>query len=142
MDTYTIQSYFKSLCKTYCNALNESKRLRARINKCTEVVESINLEIEESWWDKELRDLTDNIYRTMYLIKEEKIKIIISSKEEIKVLIYAFSEVFEISNYKIINDAPEIIKILEGDQMCDAFFRAYSSNDDDMMRVLKKIYLE
>lgn len=142
MTNYAIQSYFKSLCKTYCTALNERERLEEKLNKCTTYRDKMNLSLDYSWWDKEQMNLKYNIYRTIQTLKEENSKIIISSKEEVKVLIYAFSEMFDISNYKIINDESEFVRILEGDKMCDEFFNAYSSNDDGKMIMLKKAYLE
>ncbi|MCI8345905.1 MAG: hypothetical protein HFJ42_08205 [Clostridia bacterium] len=142
MDNYAIQSYFKLLCKTYCTALNEWERIENKISKSTNFIDKINFSLDCSWWNKEVEDLRDNIYRTIQILKEEESKIIVSSKEEIKVLIYAFYERFDISNYKIINDEPQFTQILEGDKMCDEFFNAYSLNDNELMRMLKKTYFE
>lgn len=96
MDTYNVQSYFKSLCKSYYLAYEQFKRFendkqsndymfwRARVNACQNEIKMV---IEE--------------------MAMNKILIIISTKEEVFALIYFFAKyvhsAYEYLKYDFIN---------------------------------------
>lgn len=154
MDQYTIQSYFKSLCKTYCIAQEQLKRTKKEISELEkEVVSSKNfdaledpyeirkiaLEKDKSFWSNIINNLAEEVERVVYTIAYNEQSIIITSKEEIIVLA-TFFYVNGLTKHKIINTEERYLRAFPEDkEFYIKFLEAYCTENEKLM---DKVYVK
>lgn len=187
MNNYALQSYFKSLCKTYYLALAELNRIGEELDELynatpTDELEEIQsllnlklteekakkyltfnfskekLKIEEERLSEEIKryeqekkrkdKLFDMWKDRMYYVKTETLDvvyflegIIVTTKEEIMVILYLFVENKEIRRHKLINTDEQYLQSFPTDEMSQRFLKAYLADDmDDIIRIYEEYY--
>ena len=114
------------------------KKLQKEQEKYKKKKETINKEI--SYWRQQMAGLEKQIVETIKLIEENEYHIIITSKKQIIPLIALFYKT-EISGSRVLNMEEEFLRLYPvGDIICEEFFRAYSSENYEMMNELYKKY--
>lgn len=143
MNQYTIQSYFKSLCKAYCIAQKQLKRtIREMADLGKEYLldeEYKQLEKDKSFWSRTANNLLEEIERIIFTLTYNEQSIIITTEEEIIVLT-TFFYVNGISKFKVINMEERYFNHWQsGDNFNIAFFEAYSNEDE---KAMDKVYIK
>ena len=145
MDHYNIQSYFKSLCKTYCIAREQLKRTKKEMadlrKECMtdEELSSVNKQFErdKSFWSRAINNLSEELERVIYIITYNEQSIIVTSEEEI-IALTTFFYVNGISKFKVINMQERYLYNWPPENEFNiAFFEAYSDEDE---KAMDKIY--
>lgn len=157
MDQYTIQSYFKSLCKTYCIAQEQLKRTKKELLKLKNVRENIEnsdicenpyeiikraLETDESFWSININTILSNIEKVVYEIAYNEQSIIVTSEEEI-VALTTFFYINGLTKHRIINIEEKYLKEFPADkEFHTKFFEAYCIEDEKLMNIVYSKYVK
>lgn len=141
IDTYTLQSYFKSLCESHYIAYTQLKRLEDEqeeyvMNLCSQVKEKRRKELlvykdeeyhkmleEGIFWNNRLKHVREEIRIVLEHAKDNSI--IVTSREEIIALIEFFYR-DKVKKYQIINTDAKILELFPtGEKMYEEFLQAY-----------------
>ena len=145
MNQYNIQSYFKSLCKTYCIARGQLKRTKkemADLGKEYLTAEEFSgankqFERDKSFWSRTINNLSEEIERVIFTLTYNEQSIIVTTEEEI-IALTTFFYVNGISKFKVINMDEKYLDLLpSGKEFHIAFLEAYSDEDE---KAMDKIY--
>lgn len=148
MDQYTIQSYFKSLCKTYCIAREQLKRTKREMDELKKTLkDEENLDIgkeeyestertlqrDESFWSNIINNLSEEIERVVYTIAYNEQSMIVTSEEEI-IALTTFFYVNGLTKHRIINTDERYLRAFPADkEFYIKFFEAYCTEDEKLM---------
>ena len=129
MDQYTMQSYFKSLCNSFCIVYKQVKRLEAKKRE----VETIypeekcrELEFPTRFWTDRQWNIANDIESIIKMMIEKEYTIIVTTEEEIIALMDFFST-HSVARNDVINTDEESLKDFpKGKKMYKEFLDAYS----------------
>ncbi len=91
-----------------------------------------NIEEEKNPWSKWMRDLREQIYRTLLQIKREKQTIIVTSKEEVYALMLIYRDEGLIDVLKI--EEEYLTAFPKSDKVCSNFLEIYLSKNTERMK--------
>lgn len=91
-----------------------------------------NIEEEKNPWSKWMRDLREQIYRTLLQIKREKQTIIVTSKEEVYALMLIYRKEGLIDVLKI--EEEYLTAFPKSDKVCSNFLEIYLSKNTERMK--------
>ena len=130
MDQYTLQSYFKSMCNSFCIARKQVKRLEEKKKE----VQALYPEDEEKckeleypirFWSDKLWNESDRIEGTIKTMISKEYTIIVTTEEEIIALMNFFN-IHLVARYAVINTNEDAIKDFpQGKEMYAEFLAAY-----------------
>ena len=147
MEPYTLQSYFKSLCESFCIAYKQVKKtekLQAEEEKefNDDELKAINTQLAypSRFWSDKLWNLANQIEGIIGIMKSENCTIIVTDKKEI-IALMAFFRSCSVENYRIINLSEEYLESFPQDEMSQEFLNAYrTAKCDEMNKVFYKYF--
>lgn len=129
MDSYVLQSYFKSLCTSYKIVIDEVDRIIA--GPWPQGLPTSKLKAI-TFWNHLASQKLNEVTNLIEILKREKSKIIITSYYEVVILIHFFKN-HKISEYDIINMNEEFLDAFPKDEISLQFLQAYIEEDNSII---------
>ena len=140
MDNYTLQSYFKAVCKSWNIAYDEARKKEKED-------ENSNIHLMEDarilhFWRENYMSLNAMVQEILNTARSHNFKFIITSVEEVRVLASFFALKGDLDSYHIINMDDDALSVFPEDEMAQEFLRIYANEASGDIENFYKSYVQ